>query len=320
MTHSFFTVKIKKEEEKLILNSKIRIFLIAGLLALLVPVLAFAQNSVMRRGDVVIKPNITVYDIVAADGDLAILGRVKGSVFLVNGNASLSPNSLVEGNLTVLGGDLTVNKGAGVTGEINVFAGKAHIADGSAVSSEVKTMEEVPALTDEKLALISRYIIFDRPKPDNTFLVTDFFGLDLSSIKMKKVKEDIITRLNMYELGRIPFDVEELEGPIEIQYWGDNGRAKVALVVFKTPKAAEDFWDMLRNSFEDKVNHSVHNSLGDGAHWFFRYRGTTYCLWYKGEVFHAVMVRHEDSSPEKDEWEQVEMIRDEIISKLRKMY
>ena len=85
---------------------------------------------------------------------------------------------------------------------------------------------------------------------------------------------------------------------------------------FSEEEAPAEFWMSLRNQYDAKVSQSVHNSLGEGAHWFFRHEGASYVLWHKDLVLVSIVVRHDDDDPEADEWERVERVRDLIIKQL----
>jgi len=290
------------------------------LIALAWPLAALPQESAMKRGDLVIGPGKALNDVVVADGNLVVNGRVRGSVFVVNGDAMINPGAAVEGNLTVLAGGLWVSRGASVSGEINVFSGEAHIEEGAAVGSEVRALAEVSSLTPEKLSLISRYILFNRKTPPDSFALSGLSQLDLGPLRLRVGEDRDAISLSLYELGRTRLDLEQIGGARERVYRGHDIRVRVCVIRFKTPAAADAFWEGLRDDYEEKTKYSVHNSLGDGAHWYFRNRGASYCLWYKDRTFQAVMVRHDDDDPERDEWEQVEDLRDRIILELKNLY
>jgi hypothetical protein len=294
--------------------------LIAILIVLAWPLAAIPQENAMKRGDLAVGPGIVVNDVVVADGNLVISGRVLGSVFVVGGDAMINPGAAVDGNLTVLAGGLWVSRGAAVSGEINVFSGEAHIEEGAVVGSQVRAMEEVSSLTPEKLSLISRYILFNRKTPSDSFELSDLSQLDLGPLRLRVDEDRDAISLSLYELGRTRLDMEQVRGARERIYRGRDIRVRVCVVRFQTPDAAAAFWERLRDDYEEKTKHSVHNSLGDGAHWYFRHRGASYCLWRRDRTFQAVMVRHDDDDPEADEWEQVEDLRDRIILELKNLY
>lgn len=284
------------------------------------PAALFAQPSVMQRGNLSIARESVVLDVVAADGNLVILGRVEGSVFLVNGDLRIEPGGVVKGNLTVLGGDLWVANGGAVEGEINVLSGKSHLDPGARVGPQVRVLESVPSLTPEKLALISRYIIFNRTAPADSFRLSALGNLDPKKLQAVKVHEQRAVRLDLFELGGLPLNLDEIADSEEVVFRAHELRARVVAVRFRTPAAIASLWDRLRTVFEEKIYYSVHNSLGDGAHWFFRFRSASYCLWYRDQTLTAVMVRHDSPKPGKDEWLRVEDLRDRLILEIGDLF
>jgi len=301
-------------------NFKSGALLIGIALALILPGVALSQQSIMQRGDLTIEPQRTVDDVVVADGDLIVKGHVRGSVFLVNGDVFVAPYSVVEGNLTVLSGNLWVSSRAELGGEINIFSGKAHIEEGARVGSQVRALEEVSSLNSEKLALIIRYILFNRKVPSRTYRLENLGQLDLSALRLKVLRDQSAVDLDLFELGKTRLSLEEVEDSIELVYRDHDLRVRVCVIKFGSQSMAEKFWDSLRGDYEEKTSHTVHNSLGDGAHWYFRYRGASYCLWYKDQIFQAVMVWQHDDDPEDDEWEKIENLRDRIILELQNYY
>ncbi|HUT53509.1 MAG TPA: hypothetical protein VM658_08970 [bacterium] len=300
-------------------NSKIALLLIAALL-LLAPALARADQSVMRRGDLTIEKQSIVDDVVVADGNLTVRGKVRGSVFVVNGDALLSPGASVAGNLTVLSGSLWVSKGAAVEGESNVFSGEAHVEEGANIAGEVRALEEVSSLTPEKLALISRCILFDRKTPPDTFALSGLDRLAPPGLRPVRRRGLKVFELGLFELGRMPLDRDEVDDSWQMNYRGRDEWVRVAVVRFKTDDEAARFWSGLREKFEGRTTYSVHNSLGEGGHWFFRHREATYCLWFSGRTLQAVMVRQFKDDPGPREWKEAEAFRDQVVAALKSFY
>jgi len=292
--------------------------------ALLLPAVFFVcfgaagAQSVMHRGDLTI--NSAAADVVVAEGNLVVKGEVTGSVFVVDGDMMMVEGSEVAGNVTVLGGSLWVSRPATVGGEINVLGGEAHIEQGANVASKVRAVPELPSLTPEKLSLVSRYIIFDRTTPPSGFDLSRMDDLTVEHRGVRKYGAQSIVRLDLFELGKAPLPMDRVEGTREVSFSGRGLRASVCVVVFKDEDAAAEFWNWLRSSYEERTSSSVHNSLGQGAHWFFRHEGASYCLWRRQGYLAAVMVRHRDDDPERDEWEEVEELRDKLIEVLRGLF
>jgi hypothetical protein len=261
-----------------------------------------------------------VDDVVVADGNLTVQGAVRGSVFVVNGDVTLAPGANVTGNLTVLSGSLRVAKGATVEGEVNVFSGQAQIEPGAQVGGEVHALDEVSSLTPERLALVSRCILFDRKTPPDTFALTGLDRLDLEGLRRVRDRGRRVSELGLFELGHMGIDREAVDDSWQSDYRGRDEWVRVAVVRFKTEEDAARFWSGLRQRFEGRTTNSVHNSLGEGGHWFFRHRESSYCLWFKGRTFQAVMVRQFEDHPGPRGWEQAETLRDQAVAALKIYY
>jgi hypothetical protein len=168
--------------------------------------------------------------------------------------------------------------------------------------------------------LIGRYIVFERTAPPMELPLSRLSTLDLSAARLRKIRDDRAQRLELFELGRLPLHSSDLREGFEVLFRGQDVLARVAAFRFASDESAEAVWDKARAAFEDKTSQSVHNSLGPGAHWFFRHRSSTYCLWMSGSTITAVMVRHDHDEPAPKEWELIEAARDAMIDQVRKLY
>ena len=301
-------------------NSKTIAFLLAAVLILLGPAALAAPGSIMQRGDLTIAPGQTVLDVVVSDGGLTVSGQVEGSVFVVNGSANLLFGAVVKGDLTVLAGDLWMAAGSAVEGEVNVLSGRAHLEPGSQVRSEVKALEQVSSLTPERIALVSRYVIFAREVPPADFPLARLSELDLEALGLGKVHDLRPGRLDLFDLGEVHLRRDEVAEAREVLSRGRDVRVRVTLVRFHQPAGAEALWERLLQGYEGRVDYSVHNSMGEGAHWFFRHHGASYALWRQGPMLAAVMVRHDDGRPGATEWTRVEDLRDRTIQELIRLF
>jgi hypothetical protein len=289
-------------------------------LLLLLPLTLSASTSVMQRGNLTLDPGGVWNDVVIADGNLTIAGRVEGEVFVVNGKVLVRSGALVRGNLTVMSGDLRLEPGAEVEGEINVLSGQAVIDPGAHTSGKVQALGQVSSLTPEKLALVSRHMIFPREVPPAGFPLTGLANLDAGALGLRQVRDDRTDHLSLLELGIFPTRGDDIEGARMLVYQGQDAWVLVSAVRFSSPDAAESFWNNLRGRIEERTSSSVHNGLGDGAHWFFRHRHSSYCLWYQDRTLMAVTVRQEQHNPGPADWAAAEELRDRVISGLAALY
>ena len=303
---------------------------------------ALAAESVQGRGNLEILPGREVADVVVADGHLRIGGTVQGSVFVAAGDVLLESGARVQGSLTVIGGNAWLSRGARVGGDVSVFAGQAHLEEGAVISGAVKVTERDPALTPEKIELISRYLLLERAVPGASFSLDRLDSLNLAKLRLRRTAAEKTANLDLGGLGKMPLEFREVLDARELRAEG-LGRVRIGMIQFTDPAAAERFWDSLREfvedrpspagSFrpgerhpgrvrEDEIRNSVHSSLGEGAHWFFRSDGSSYLLWTRGQYLIAVQSAwfHDTDNLGREEWKRVEQTRDEVRRELEAMF
>ena len=262
------------------------LLLLLGLLLILAPAAgpARAAESLQSRGNQEIPRGREVADVVVADGNLRIGGTVLGSVYVVAGDVLMDPGSRVQGSLTVIGGQAWVPAGASVGQGVYVLAGQLHLEEGAAVAGEVQVVERSASLTPAKVAVISRYILLPRAVPGPAFSLDQLKQLDLSKLRLHPGPVEKIAYLDLGRLGKTPFEFREVLDARELK----SDRARIEVIKFVNPAAAEKFWEALRNLPEDRMSNSVHSSLGEGAHWYFQSSGRTYLLWTREQYLVAI--------------------------------
>jgi len=293
-------------------------FMLAALFIFASP--AYPAEHVAERGNVTIASGREVDDLVVADGDLVVKGEVHGSVFVVRGDALFDSGSVLEGNVTVLGGSLWLSRNSLVEGDINVISGEAHIEEGAMVRGEVRSVKEVSSITPQKLAYVSQYILMDRPVPEDSGEIEAIKEMDIEGLRRIRERDDRDGELDLFDLGEHEYPRDRADKAVEALYRGHDMWVRVYAAKFVSPENAGGFWKAVREKYEEETAMSVHNSLGDGAHWYFRHRGASYCLWTRGPYFTAVMIRHDDRDPEEDEWADVEATREKLLKRITEIY
>jgi carbonic anhydrase/acetyltransferase-like protein (isoleucine patch superfamily) len=263
-----------------------RVFLAIGLCFSLVLATAPARaaESVQARGNLDIPRGREVGDVVVADGNVRIGGTVLGSVYVAAGDVLLAPGARVQGSLTVIGGDAWVSAGARVDKGVYVFAGQAHLEEGAQIAGEVQVVGKSASLTPQKIALVSRYLLLDRVVPGPSFSLEQLANLDLAKLHLRKTSSEKVAYLDLGKLGKRPLEFREVLDARELR----ADRARITVIKFINPAAAEGFWDSLRELPEDQMSNSVHSSLGEGAHWYFRYSGRADLLWTRDQYLIAI--------------------------------
>ena len=324
--------------------------LLLGLLPALAARAAGAPESLQARGNLEIAAGREVADVVVADGNLRLAGQVRGAVFVANGDVLLDPGALVQGSLTVFGGKAWVSAGARIGGDLIVFAGQAHLEEGAVIVGATQIKETDPALTPEKIALVSRYLLLPRIVPNQAFPLDQLGRLDLSNLRLRRTVDQKVAYLDLGRAAKLPLDFKEVEDARELRAEG-WGRVRITVVKFTGPAAAKRFWDALRETLENppapaaparpregehahpgerhasfarpvEINHSVHSSLGDGAHWYFRDDGSSYLLWTKAPYLVAIQSSWFHDAPDlgREEWKRVEEVRDQVRLSLESLF
>lgn len=341
------------------LNSSRLKFRLFALLLFLLPLFAVrpagALENVLAHGNQEIAAGREVADVVVTDGNLRIAGKVRGSVFVANGDALLEPGALVQGDLTVFGGKALISKGARIGGNLAVFAGQAHLEEGAVVAGSVEVKEQDPSLTSEKIALVSRYLLLPRIVPNPAFSLDQLGKLDFAPLHLRKTFDQKVAYLDLGRAAKLPLDFKEVEDAREVRAEG-RGRVRIVMIRFTGPAAAERFWGSLQPAIENRtaapgpgwrqegqhahpsdhhppdhhlppgrheeVKNSVHSSLGDGAQWYFRYRGSSYLLWTKASFLVAIECAWFPDAPDlgRELWRQVEELRDQVRLELEALF
>ena len=87
----------------------------------------------------------------------------------------------------------------------------------------------------------------------------------------------------------------------------------------KPNESGDELWSEIRKINEDKVNYSCHIAIGDGAHWFFRYKDSMYLLWNKKNWLFLVKISFNgDSKHSSSDWDKMEKVRNNIITEIKK--
>lgn len=288
------------------------LFISLLLISFLLSSLSKAIPSLMKRGDVEIKKAEEFEDVVVAEGRLINRGRIKGSVFVVKGEIFLEQGSMVEGGITLIGGNLFFGKGATVKGGIHIFNGRAELGEANKPEGEFQVIERVSSLDSEKLNWLSNYLVFERVVPEDKFYFEEIEKLDLKELGLSFKKKEKIYEFELPELGDISFRAKGVEFSESLEFRGTEP-VEIVLIDFQTKEDAERFFSLIRKRFEHRISYSIHNGLGEGAHWFFRYEGKVYSLWTKEDKIVSLVLGKERHRRGEREFKKLESFRDELI-------
>jgi hypothetical protein len=100
---------------------------------------------------------------------------------------------------------------------------------------------------------------------------------------------------------------EIVESSISMTGSFEGKTVDLTAIRFMTHSDAEFFWSKVRTIPEARINHSLHISLGDGAHWYFRHKESSVVMWYRDNWFFCVDVEGGSSASERDQ------LRDRIV-------
>jgi len=281
-----------------------------------------ARESVLRRGDVHIGASQEVEDIVCAHGNVTIEGHVLGSIFVVSGDVLMKSTAIVDNNVTLTNGNIWVAKGAVIKKSLNTFGGKIHLEEGTRVLGGVQEAASPENLSGEILSLMEKYIVMDRPIPPQTFNLAGLSSLNLEQYGFGKRLEREINRFDISGIGEVRFSPRVVEDARELYYHRGVAEVVLRVIKFNSQEDADNFWEILRELPESKMSKSVHVSLGDGAHWFFRHKNFTTCMWYRGKWFTYLDVSVNIPVLRRIErfWKEPEELRDSILMDIEGLY
>jgi len=284
--------------------------------------MAQARESIMRRGDVHIGTSQEVEDIVCVQGNVIIEGHVLGSVFVVSGDILLKSTAIVDNNVTLTNGNIWIARGAAIKKGLNTFGGKIHLEEGAKVLGGVQEAVSPENLSEEILSLMAKYIIMDRPIPPQGFNIAELSSLNLERYGLRKRLERNFNHFDIPGIGEVRFSPKVVEDARELYFRRGVAEIILRVIKFNSQEDADYFWERLRELPESKMHNSVHVSLGDGAHWFFRHRNFTSCMWYRGKWFTYLDVSLNIPVLRRIErfWKEPEELRDAILMDIESLY
>ncbi len=301
-----------------LLNFKFKSALSAGTLFLLLIVLpgnAPAQEAkgfpdVMKRGSYRLPPGKAIGDLVISEGDVEISGTVHGSVFVVDGDVAIRDGGVVFGNVTVIDDDLRMASGSVIRGSVLIIGGRMKKAEGARVDGGIEEKKE--ELPHDSQDLMEDYVVFDRPTPKpltpeqslkilaNTFRV--WKGFTVASW----------TSLSLEGLTGIELSSAVAPGAMLGLWKRRDWELRVGVAQFENDEQAMRFWAKLYGKWSgEEISRSVHVSLCEGAHWYFRHEEKSAAIWIRNRYLVMVDVGHGQGKERTARW--TEHLRDEAL-------
>ncbi|GAB5544159.1 MAG: hypothetical protein SangKO_039190 [Sandaracinaceae bacterium] len=104
------------------------------------PAPAGVSDRINFGGDILVREDEQVRDVVTMGGDAEVRGRAYGDVVTMGGDAEIFGE--VIGNVITMGGDIELSDSARVHGDLNAMGGEIEMADGAVVHGEMLTSDD----------------------------------------------------------------------------------------------------------------------------------------------------------------------------------
>lgn len=283
------------------------------LLLILLPLLIgqtplWASSSMVKGGEIVISQGETVEDIVAYGSKIVIRGNVFGTVYAVASEVTIDSGSDVKGDITLIKGFLTIQGNPGIKGKITVYE--------TMIKSDLPYMVKGDALVFKDLGFnvqsiqspvspaviqhMEKYLVMQRPIPTQAgLLFPDFISKGPAVADIRSFKVSNLVEFSMQK--------EIVESSISMTGSFEGKTVDLTAIRFMAHSDAEFFWSKVRTIPEARINHSLHISLADGAHWYFRHKESSIVMWYRDNWFFCVDIGGGSSASERDQ------LRDRIV-------
>ena len=273
--------------------------------------------SYLSKNNITIEKSAIADDIVNADAEVKIDGQVYGTVYVVNSTLTIGGNAAINGNIIVMGGKLILNPNAYIGSKMIIIGAEVKVTGTSDGLGFLKANYRISYSKDIKkneLDFLRKYLVFSRPIPrlnkDTLSLKTDYFtdnGFDISGISYPE-QWSIAGLMNVDMQG-------QLQKSKVVSFKNNLNSAVIGIFHFKSFAFADQAWNKIKETDENKVNYSCHISIGDGAHWFFRYKNSLYLLWYKRGWMFAFTISFNDNSVHSEaDWNAMEKLRDSLLN------
>ena len=291
------------------------------LIFLILTAAVISGESFLQKEDLIIGRERIVDDIVRADSSVMIRGQVYGMVYTVNSDVYIGAKAAVKGDIIVIGGSLTINPNV-LIGSKFILIGADVVVEG--VSDGLKYLKDhyKVSYSEEKkqkeIEFMRKYLIYERPIPriGNSAEMVDLGFLSDLNFKIKNEYQDSL--LSIDDLAEIDLS-DYIENKRDIFLTGGEYDLEIKILELTSIKSGDELWAEVRKINEDKVNYSCHIAIGDGAHWFFRYKKSMYILWNKKNwLFSVKILFKDDSKHSAADWDEMERVRNNIISDIIK--
>jgi len=294
------------------------------ILILFISVFVLYSQSYIQKKDLVITREQVVDDIVIVDSSLSLHGQVYGTVYAVNSSVYISGSAAVMEKIVIFGGRVYINSdssGPYIGGEINIYGSHVEVNGSSSESIDILKKKYDLDYSEEvknwQLDFLRKYLIFDRVIPrigrkpgDISTGFAEAFGY---SLKEKNLGQVVKIR-NLAELNL----VGSVKTGRNVYYENDLYELYLGMFELNSINDADLLWEKLAEIPEERLNHSCNMSIGDGAHWNFRYKNQLVLMWYrKNWFFIETLSFRESGSHSKIEWDMLEDMRNKILKKFK---
>ena len=251
----------------------------------------FAESPMQKGGRIVVAQGETVEDIVAYGSTIIVKGSVFGTIYAVASDITVESTAEIKGDVTLIRGSLTISGAPALKGKVTVYdtmikADLPYLVKGDTLvfrDTGFNIQSVQTPVSPDVLAYMEKYLIMPRPVPVGSdlffpeFVTRDGFVQNITEFKISSLVEFSIQK-------------EIMESSVAFSGMGDGCVVRITAVKFNALSDAKYFWNKVRTLPESRINHSLHISLGDGAHWYFRHKESSVALWYRNNWLFCVDV------------------------------
>ena len=269
----------------------------------------------------ILTPYTLAEDVVAEDvtcnhSALIIQAEVTGKVFAIGCELTIGQNSLLHHGVTFSGGYLKVDQFADIFGDITQIGGRLDFSPEANLRGVIHQYQNASEPPSEVANISERYLTFRRVVP------MDSEHLERALQELQMMSDTPFARESLHsfvvpEFLEFLFKEDNVRYAQKIMFTKDHAPLELQALEFVSLEQSRWFWKNILSFTNLKLSRSVQNNLGDGGHWFFRFKNRSSLLWHRANWFFSMQVSMSPENLEED-WTALEKVRDTWIQQFQR--